>query len=163
MRAHKRLLLLAVVGVAVGAIAGGAAALGSGGTDITRPTTLVLYQTSHDVLVNTGPGGAIKPGTLDLNHGRLFSDPAKTEPAGRIEGDCLVITVTPLRVECEGTLITPRGDLLFRGPAPTNQAGTVTDAVIGGSGRYRNADGTLFAALITPQPQLFRLTFHLVP
>ena len=160
---RRRRWLILVVGLVAGGVAGGAAASGSGSADITRPTTVVLYQTSHDVLVNTGPGGTVKPGTVDLFYGRLFHDRAKTQAAGRIEGDCLIITVNPFRVECDGTLITPSGDLLFRGPAPTNKAGTVTDAVIGGTGRYRNADGTLFAALVTPNPQLFKLTFHLLP
>jgi hypothetical protein len=163
MTRRRWFTLVAALGVGVSGIAGGAVAFGFGGADITQPTTLVLYQTSHDILVNTGPGGAPKPGTLDLQYGSLFHDQAKTQPAGRIEGDCLVITVNPFRVECEGTLITPTGDLLFRGPAPTNQAGTVTDAVIGGTGHYRNADGTVFAAVISPNPQLFKLTFHLLP
>jgi hypothetical protein len=138
-RTRKMLVLVGLLAAPLGAAAGVAAE--SRGT-AKKPLRFELISRATPInnLIDTGPAGA-SPGDLYVFSDRVFRPQAPTVAVGRFEGHCTLLDPAAARWDCtvstslrDGT-IHSAGQLIFR------EGSTNPGAIVGGTGRYRNARG----------------------
>jgi allene oxide cyclase len=136
----KRLLILAVPLAATAlAVSISASASGPSAPSARATTTVsVVEHAATDVTTDTGKKGDSAGDVLTFaNDVYNAQDSAKV---GTDEGFC-VRTVKGKTYECTWTTILPGGHLAVQGPFYDARNSTV--AIVGGTGRYRNARGTM--------------------
>jgi hypothetical protein len=98
------------------------------------------------------------PGDMEIVHFRLFNRRVTSRPIGRAE---LVCTFTNGRSRvCRGTYFLPRGNLVVGGSITFREFYEL--AVLGGTGLFDNARGSLVATRINRKPRREFLLFRLV-
>jgi hypothetical protein len=109
------------------------------------------------VFVDVGRRGR-SPGDQEIITMLLFNRRITLKPIGR--QDLLCTYTSGIQRSCRGTIFLPRGKLVVGGSI--NNRNLYELAVLGGTGLYDNARGTLTATRITRKPRreflLFRLT-----
>ena len=147
-------ILMLVVAVGLGLAAATTAA---GSTALTGPGTIRITDTAvkHIHVDSTRPGHA---GDMDFYRQRLFNKRITANPLGHSDITC-VDTGTG-SMNCSGTYFLPKGKLMVGGVIASRLFYEL--AVIGGTGIYDNARGTLTATYLGGSPAkeflLFRLT-----
>jgi hypothetical protein len=140
------------------AAAGGgvaAAVLAAGVHATTGPATIRVtdVQAGYRVVAAEGPGRA---GDVEVIHQRLYKPPL-TRSIGR--GDLLCTYVDRKGRQCAGTYTLPRGSLVVAGAVQSRLLAEL--AVVGGTGLYDNARGTLTVTSTGLRPRREVLVFRL--
>jgi hypothetical protein len=138
-RTRKTLVLVGLIAAPLGAAAGVMAE--SRGT-AKKPIRfdLVSRATSINNLVDTGPPGA-SPGDLYVFSDRVFRARAPGTPVGRFEGHCTLLDPAAARWDCAVVTSLREGTIRSAGQLILAEGSINRGAVVGGSGRYRNARG----------------------
>jgi hypothetical protein len=147
------ILLGAVAGAAAMAIATSSGAdAGTGPAQIKITNTLV-----QSAFVNVG-SAARGPGDQEIYAGRLYNRRITTKPIGRSEQQC-TYSFSGVR-NCRGTFTLPKGKLMVGGTLRYTELYQL--AVLGGTGLYDNARGTVTVTRLGRRPTrelvVFRLT-----
>jgi hypothetical protein len=145
-----RLLLAALVGAAV---ATAVAAMAVPAT--TRPGDVVRI-TDVQVALRTVGGSPGRPGAVEIVQQRLYK-PSLAHPIGR--GDLICTYVDRRARQCSGTYSLPRGKIMVGGAI--NSRLLCEYAVVGGTGLYDNARGTLTVTSTGLKPRREVLVFRL--
>jgi hypothetical protein len=141
--------LALIITAACAAIVGVVALVGSSGAQQPGPPAgtlelVTLDRETRSAVVNNPPRRRLSAGDLILFNGRLRD--GSNRPAGRLHVS-LVATQPPPRVVALGsaTFILRNGQIMVSGPIVVGGRGDRTDtfAVVGGSGAYTAARGTL--------------------
>ena len=133
-----RLLVVLAAGIAAGAVIQ-AAAFGGTAAEIRKPTTIhVIEHARTDTVIDTGKKGDTT-GDLLTFHNPVF-DKADRKQAGHDQGQCIRIAVGS-SWECTWTTFLPGGQIVVAGPFYDAKDSTL--AITGGTGRYRDARGTM--------------------
>ena len=145
------------VGLAVGVVVT-AAAPGRVSTAATGPAQIGIsgQQTAY-TRVNVGQRRS-RVGDMEIVRYRLFNRRLTSKPIGRAELVC-TFTIGTSRV-CRGTYFLPKGKLVVGGSVVYRQLYEL--AVLGGTGLYDNARGTMVATRINRTPRREFLLFRLV-
>jgi hypothetical protein len=157
-RKHPVLRIVVIACALTGAVALIAASTGKVSQAATGPAQIAIsgQQTGYDRL-NVGQRRT-SPGDMEIVRFRLFNRRVTAEPIGRAE---LVCTFTTNRSRvCRGTYFLPRGNLVVGGSITFRQFYEL--AVLGGTGLYDNARGSLVATRINRKPRREFLLFRLV-
>jgi hypothetical protein len=155
MRGKITVLLM---GVLAGALAAGAAGdhtirAGTGAAQIRITDSQVSVER-----VDIGARGT-SPGDVEIVHARLFNRRITPRSIGRSELVCTFVDSSRSRA-CRGTYFLPRGKLVVGGSLRFR---TFYDmAVLGGTGLYDNARGTLTVTRATRKPVRNIVFFRLV-
>ena len=129
----------AVLGTALAVVAVGAA--GSEGKHGSAKTLSFQGKDASGQLIDIGAEG-LSPGDLVVIKSTLVS---KGKEVGRVDSIC-TMTQTPPRARCSATSVLPEGDISTAGIL-LNPTQPHTEAITGGTGRYKRARGT---SRITP-------------
>ncbi len=97
------------------------------------------------------------PGDLEIVRVRLYNPSISSRPIGR--GDLLCTYLDRRTRSCTGTYSLPRGKLMVAGLVPTRLLYEL--AVVGGTGLYDNARGSLIATATSFDPRHEVLVFRL--
>jgi hypothetical protein len=151
-RPAPRVLGAVAIGVLAAAV-GAAAADGTG--NATGPATVRLTDLqTHYSRVGRGNG----PGVSEIAHFKLFGSGSASKAIGH--GVLVCMYVGNKQRTCNGTYILPRGTLQTAGILRTRLL--YAQAVVGGTGLFDNARGSLIVTARTIKPRrellLFRLT-----
>jgi hypothetical protein len=135
-----------------------AAAPGRVSTAATGPAQIGIsgQQTAY-TLVNIGPRRS-RVGDTEIVRYQLFNRRLTSKPIGRAELVC-TFTIGTSRV-CRGTYFLPKGKLVVGGSVVYRQLYEL--AVLGGTGLYDNARGTMVSTRINRTPRREFLLFRLV-
>ena len=147
-----------VVGVCVGLLA----AVGLGGSTSeakTGPATIKI--TDRELRVVRVDVGARRtsPGDVEVIHYRLYDRRAPKNVIGRAEFQCTFLDTVRTR-SCQGTYFLPRGKLVVAGSMRFRQFFDM--AVIGGTGLYDDARGTLIVTRTATRPVRNLVVFRLI-
>ena len=151
-----RILVIALVLAAGAAFV--AAATGKVSTAATGPAQIGIsgQQTGYS-RINVG-ARRNTPGDMEIVRFRLFNRRVTSRPIGRGE---LVCTFTNRRSRvCRGTYFLPRGNLVVGGSITFREFYEL--AVLGGTGLFDNARGSMVATRINRKPRREFLLFRLV-
>jgi hypothetical protein len=151
-----RTVVIAIALVASAAFV--AAATGKVSTAATGPAQISIsgQQTGYS-RINVG-SRRTSPGDMEIIRLRLFNRRVTSRPIGRGE---LVCTFTNRRSRvCRGTYFLPRGNLVVGGSITFREFYEL--AVLGGTGLFDNARGSLVATRINRKPRREFLLFRLV-
>jgi hypothetical protein len=111
-----------------------------------------------DRQVSDGGGPAGPTGSVEVVRVSLFGSKSKSRPIGRGILTCVRLGETEL--SCNGSYVLPRGSIETAGFVQSRLL--YTQAVVGGTGLYDNARGTLTVTATRVKPRrellLFRLT-----
>src|SRR4051812_8484031 len=133
------LVLVGVIAAALGAAAGVAAeARGTAKKPIRF--ALVSRATPINNFVDTGPAGA-SPGDLYVFSDRVFRPADPDAAIGRFEGQCTLLDPAAARWDCLVSTSLPDGTIRSAGQLIFKEGSHNPGAIVGGSGRYRNARG----------------------
>ena len=151
-------LLALLVGVSVGALAAAAA-----GDSTVRASTgpgkiRIIDRLVHVDHVDIGKRGR-SAGDIEVVRTRLFDRRVRTRMLGRSELVCTYVDSGRNRV-CRGTYFLPRGKLVIGGSLRFYQFYDM--AVLGGTGLYDNARGTLTVTRAARNPVRNVVVFNLV-
>jgi hypothetical protein len=137
------------------ALGGGSVAQALTGPGVIRITERQV----EDGLVDLGRRGP-SVGDIEVTRGLLYNTRITPNPIGHGE---LVCTLTGTRSRiCSGVYFLPRGKIVVGGPLLFRQLYEL--AVLGGTGLYSNARGTLtVTSLNSSRPAIDLLFFRLVP
>jgi hypothetical protein len=125
----------------------------------TGPATIRITNRELKVTrVDIGKPGT-SPGDVEVLRQRLFNRRVTTAPIGRAELVCTFVDKRRARV-CRGTYFLPRGKLVVGGSLQYRQFYDL--AVIGGTGLYDNARGTLTVTRTARRPVRDLVIFRLV-
>jgi hypothetical protein len=157
---HKRNLVLGLLIAVAAVILAGSVALagtrhhgdGHKGKGHGKKIVVVERATTDTTIDNGAAGDSI--GDL-LAFGNEVFDKTNTKKVGTDQGSC-VRTVPGTAFECSWTTFLPGGQIVVQGPFL--DAGDSTLAITGGTGRYKNARGTMDLHAI--DASTFRFTFH---
>jgi hypothetical protein len=143
------------------AMAVGLATTAAGGTsasEVTVPAQIGIsgQQTTY-ARVDLGRKKT-SPGDMEIVRYRLFNRRVSTRPIGHADLVC-TFTIRTARV-CRGTYSLPKGKLVVGGSITFRQLYQL--AVLGGTGLYDNARGTMTATRINRRPRREFLLFRLV-
>jgi len=127
---RKRIVISAIATIAVVAVATPAGAIGPGQIRITD------VQTSY-TMVKSRSGTA--PGSVELVKQRLYNPSVSGRAIGRATVSCLFFDRRERN--CNGTYFLPRGSLVVSGTIQSRLLYEI--AVVGGTGLYDNARGSL--------------------
>ena len=146
------LTLAMVVGLTITAAGGESAGA------VTGPAQIgISGQQTHYTRVDVGRRRT-SPGDMEIMRYRLFNRRVPTDPIGHAE---VVCTFTTGRSRlCRGTYFLPKGKLVVGGSITFRQLYEL--AVLGGTGLYDNARGTMTATRINRTPRREFLLFRLV-
>lgn len=145
-------------GLVAGALVLGAASLGEGAAGVTGPAQIGISGTqSAYSRLDLGARGP-SAGDLEIIRQTLYNRRVTTKPIGRAEIVC-TFTMRSSRV-CRGTYFLPRGKLVVGGSIVFRSVYEL--AVLGGTGLYDNARGSLTATRTNRQPRREFLLFRLV-
>jgi hypothetical protein len=151
MQSRRLLLALVFVPFALSACGGGKTATSTAQSTTTEPTapatltiaveSIALTSVSHDL----PPKGASKGDSIDFtdtlrNNAPQFGKGASAA-VGSDEGTMSFTSKTTARLTGEATL--PNGTIDFNGAVVVNADGTISVAVVGGTGKYAHATGVL--------------------
>lgn len=125
----------------------------------TGPATIRITDQELKVTrVDIGPRGT-SPGDMEIIRQRLFNRRVTTRPIGRSELVCTFVDNRRSRV-CRGTYFLPRGKLVVGGSLLYRQFYDL--AVVGGTGLYDNARGSLTVTRTARKPVRNLVVFRLV-
>ena len=147
-------MLKALIAAAAGA-AGATAVAAVGVPATTGPATIRItdVQTAFHA-VGGAPG---KPGVTEIVQQKIYN-PTISHPIGR--GDLVCTYVDRRTRQCTATYSLPRGKIMVAGAIDSRLLFTI--AIVGGTGLYDNARGTMTATATRLSPRrevlLFRLT-----
>ena len=151
-----------VAALLVGVLAGALAATAAGDSTIqagTGPGTIRITDRVVDVdRVDIGRRGT-SPGDVEVVRTRLFDRRVRTRVLGRAELVCTYADSSRSRV-CRGTYFLPRGKLVVGGSLRFYQFYDM--AILGGTGLYDNARGTLTVTRASRNPVRNVVVFRLV-
>lgn len=147
-----------VVGGLAGLLVGAAAAGGGGAVERGAGVIRITDQDVRVVRVDIGARGT-SPGDMEIVHARLYNRRLTQKPIGRSELLCTFLDGKRSR-SCRGTYFLPRGKLVVGGSLQYRQFYDM--AVIGGTGIYDDARGTLTVTRTTRKPVRAQLIFRLV-
>jgi len=146
------------VGVIVGVVVAVAAGDSSSRAETGPATIRVTDRELRVVRVDIGARGT-SPGDVEVVQYQLFNRRVTTQPIGRAELLCTFVDSGRSRV-CRGTYFLPRGKLVVGGSMRFRQFYDM--AVIGGTGLYDNARGTLTVTRTNTRPVRNLVLFRLV-
>ena len=132
---HK---LVVVAIAATVALVAAVSASGSGSKGATGKTVTVIEHATTDTTTDTGATGDSAGDVLTFANEVFDSKDAKK--VGTDQGSC-IRTVAGAAYECAWTTFVPGGQITVEGPFYDAKNSTL--AITGGSGRYRNARGTM--------------------
>jgi hypothetical protein len=138
-------------------ISGGLLCCGRAAPAATGPSTIRITDVQmslHHVDASRRPDGA---GDLEIVRLRLFNPSISSRPIGR--GDLLCTYLDRATRSCTGTYSLPRGTLVVGGVVTTRLLYEL--AVVGGTGLYDNARGSLVATAKSLTPRHEVLVFRL--
>lgn len=149
---------LAIVVLAGGSLLGAAAWLNAGSDAATGPgiIRITARQVRHE-LVDIGKRGR-SPGDTEVANELVYNRRITPKPLGHAEFVC-TFTIGPSR-NCRATLFMPRGTLVLGGTIYTR--GFYQLAILGGTGLYDNARGTLVGTRTGLNPRRELLYLRLV-
>ena len=125
----------------------------------TGPATIRITNRQIKVTrVDIGPRGT-SPGDVEVLRQQLFNRRVTSRPIGRAELVCTFVDRRRARV-CRGTYFLPRGKLVVGGSLQFRQFYDM--AVVGGTGLYDNARGTLTVTRTARRPVRDLVIFRLV-
>jgi hypothetical protein len=125
----------------------------------TGPSTIRITNTEISVTrVDVGAKGK-SPGDMEIIRQRLFNRRVTQKPIGTADLICTFVDRKRLRV-CRGTYILPKGKLVVGGSLSYRQFYDL--AVLGGTGIYDNARGTLVVTRMAVRPVRDLAVFRLV-
>ncbi len=155
---HPALRGVATALAVAGAVALVAGATGKGSEAATGPAQIAISgQEIGYSRVDVGKPST-SPGDMEIVRYRLFNRRVTTDAIGRGE---LVCTFTSGRSRvCRGTYFLPRGNLVVGGSITFREFYEL--AVVGGTGLYDNARGSVVATRINRKPRREFLLFRLV-
>jgi hypothetical protein len=154
----KRVLIVVVVLLAAGAIAGGIAIAQREGNTLQQETRLLVTgKTIQDRFLDVAPKGE-EPSLGDSFHFRdgLWNR-ALTERRGTIIGACYFELGS---IECNATMYLPAGKIMLAGGFRFQEEGNFRVAVVGGTRLYKNVVGN---AHIVETEDSALYTVHLIP
>ena len=154
---NGRGLLLVLLGLAGGVLLAVPVGLGSGETsEAVGPIRITNRENSYR-RVDVGPRG-ISPGDMEIIRQSLFNRRVTSKSIGHSN---LVCTFVDTRSRsCHGTYFLPRGKLVVGGTLRYRQFYEL--AVVGGTGLYNNARGTLTVTRTATGPTRDIVLFRLV-
>jgi hypothetical protein len=145
-------------GLVAGALVIGAASLGEGAAGVTGPAQIPISGTqSAYSLVDVGANGP-SAGDTEIIRQKLYNRRVTTKSIGRAEVVC-TYTMKNSRV-CRGTYFLPKGRLVVGGSIVFRSVYEL--AVLGGTGLFDNARGSLTATRTSRSPRREFLLFRLV-
>jgi hypothetical protein len=147
------LLVGAMAGVLAAAAAGDTVRAGTGAAQIRITDSLVRVNR-----VDIGARGT-SPGDMEIIRSQLFNRRITTRSIGRSELVCTFVDSGRARV-CRGTYFLPRGKLVVGGSLRFRQFYDM--AVLGGTGLFDNARGTLTVTRSSSKPVRNVVFFKLV-
>ena len=151
-------MLRTIVAFVLGALAAGAAWGGWNSTAATGPAQIrITNQQVGFTRVDVGPRGR-SPGDMEIVHQLLYSRRITSRSIGHSEFLC-TYTVGINRT-CQGTFFLPKGKLFVGGILRFRQLYQL--AVLGGTGLFDNARGTLTVTRISARPPRDIVLFRLV-
>jgi len=145
----------------VGIVAGSLVAIPSGAVSnaATGPATIrITNQEVKVVKVDIGARGT-SPGDVEVLRQSLFNRRLTPRPIGHVELICTFVDSGRTR-DCRGTYFLPRGRLIVGGSLRFRQFYEL--AVIGGTGLYDNARGTMTVTRTHRKPVRDLVIFRLV-
>ena len=129
----------------------------SGAAASTGPATIRITNKEVSVArVDVGRRGE-SPGDLEIIRQRLFD--RQQNRVGQAELDCTFVDSRRARV-CRGTYFLPKGELVVGGSLSFRQFYEL--AVVGGTGLYENARGSVTVTRVGRRPVRDRVVFRLV-
>ena len=149
---------IVLAGLVAGALVLGAASLGEGAAQVTGPAQIPISgtQTGYN-RVDLGARGP-SAGDMEIIRQALYNRRVTSRAIGRGELVC-TFTMRNSRV-CRGTYFLPRGRLVVGGSIVFRSVYEL--AVLGGTGLYDNARGSLTATRTSKSPRREFLLFRLV-
>jgi hypothetical protein len=128
-------------------------------TAATGPATIRITNVQDTVVrVDVGAKGK-SPGDMEIIRQRLYNQRVTERSIGRSEVVCTFMDRRRARV-CRGTYFLPKGRLIVGGSLLYRQFYEL--AVLGGTGLYDNARGTLVVTRMGVRPVRDRVVFRLV-
>ena len=125
----------------------------------TGPATIRITNVQDTVVrVDVGTRGK-SPGDMEIIRQRLFNTRLTTRSIGRSELICTFVDRRRSRV-CRGTFFLPKGKIVVGGSLLYRQFYEL--AVLGGTGLFDNARGTLVVTRMSVHPVRDRMVFRLV-
>ncbi len=125
----------------------------------TGPATIRITNKEISVIrVDVGAKGK-SPGDMEIIRQNLFNQRVRERPIGRAELICTFVDRRRARV-CRGTYFLPKGKLVVGGSLLYRQFYEL--AVLGGTGLYDNARGSLVVTRMGVRPIRDRVVFRLV-
>jgi hypothetical protein len=118
----------------------------------------VVERATTDTVVDVGPAGDSVGDTLAFAND-VF-DKTNTDTVGTDQGSC-VRTVVGQAWECSWTTFLSKGQITVQGPFYDDGSDS-TLAIIGGTGAYRNARGSMELRFHNPQGTEFDFVFHVI-
>lgn len=150
---------IGVTGIAlIAALVLAAGSLGLSSSAATGPAQIgISGQQTNYVVIDEGRKGR-SPGDQEIVRQRLFNRRVSTKAIGHASLLC-TFTIGAERV-CRGTYFLPKGSIVVGGSISFRQVFEL--AVVGGTGLYDNARGTVTATRIKRSPRREFLLFRLV-
>ncbi len=131
----------------------------AGSSAATGPATIRITNSEISVTrVDVGAKGK-SPGDMEIVRQRLFNRRVTQRPIGTADLVCTFVDTRRLRV-CRGTYILPKGKLVVGGSLSYRQFYEL--AVLGGTGVYDNARGSLVVTRMGVRPVRDLAVFRLV-
>ena len=125
----------------------------------TGPATIRITNSEISVTrVDVGAKGK-SPGDMEIIRQRLFNRRVTQQPIGTADLVCTFVDSRRLRV-CRGTYLLPKGKLVVGGSLSYRQFYDL--AVLGGTGMFDNARGTLVVTRMAVRPVRDLAVFRLV-
>jgi hypothetical protein len=125
----------------------------------TGPATIRITNVQDTIVrVDVGPQGK-SPGDMEIIRQRLFNQRVTTRSIGRSELICTFMDRRRARV-CRGTYFLPKGRIVVGGSLLYRQFYEL--AVLGGTGLFDNARGSLVVTRTGVRPVRDRMVFRLV-
>ena len=152
------MIRIAFIGAIAGALVLGATSLGSGAAAETGRAQIPISGTqSAYERVDVGRRG-ISPGDMEIMRFTLFNRRVTSRPIGRAEVVCNF--TSPKSRVCRGTYFLPKGKIVVGGSIVFRSLYEL--AVLGGTGIFDNARGTMTATRTSTTPRREFLLFRLV-
>ena len=131
-----------------------------GGSEAATGPATIRITNVEDTVVRVDVGARGKsPGDMEIIRQRLFNQRLTTRSIGRSELVCTFVDRRRSRV-CRGTYFLPKGRIVVGGSLLYRQFYEL--AVLGGTGLYDNARGTLVVTRMGVRPVRDRMVFRLV-